>query len=151
MAHDADNTDRRPDAHLETLSTDECWQLLAKASVGRLAVSIENRPDIFPVNYRLDEETIVVKTAAGLKLAAATLGQGVAFEVDSLNEMAHTGWSVVVRGNAEEIEQLEELLDADRLLIEPWAGGPKNRYLRITPTDIEGRRVAIGQARSQRR
>lgn len=132
-------SDARPS--LEELSEDECWRLLARKSVGRLAVSVKNRPDIFPVNYRIDEETIIVKTAPGLKLAAATLGFGVAFEVDSIDEFNHSGWSIVVVGEATEIEGLEELLEVDRLLIEPWAKGQKNRYVRITPEHITGRRI----------
>ncbi|MGI9594627.1 MAG: pyridoxamine 5'-phosphate oxidase family protein [Acidimicrobiales bacterium] len=123
------------------LSTEECWWHLAEKSVGRLAVSVANRPDIFPVNYRIDGETIVVKTAPGFKLAAATLGSGVAFEVDQLDEAARTGWSVVVHGQATEIERLEELLDADDLEVGPWAAGTKNHYIRINPTAVTGRRV----------
>jgi len=127
---------------LHELSENQCWRLLGRKKVGRLAVSIENRPDIFPVNYQLDEETIVVRTGAGLKLAAATLGVGVAFEVDALDEMDHTGWSVVVHGSAEEVAGTEELIDVDRLLIEPWSRGVKNRYLRITPSKVTGRQIS---------
>ena len=130
------------DGMLEELTTDECWHLLNRKSIGRLAVSIKNQPDIFPVNYRVDRDTIVVRTAAGLKLAASTLGQGVAFEVDDLDEAAHRGASVVVRGSATEIEGVDDLLEAERLDVEPWADGPKNRYLRITPTHVTGRRIA---------
>jgi nitroimidazol reductase NimA-like FMN-containing flavoprotein (pyridoxamine 5'-phosphate oxidase superfamily) len=128
---------------LQELSQDQCWRMLAKKKVGRLAVSIDNRPDIFPVNYQLDGETIVVRTAPGLKLAAATLGTGVAFEVDSLDEMNHSGWSVVIHGTATEIESVEELLEADRLLIEPWSrgGAVKNRYLRIEVAEVTGRMI----------
>ena len=126
---------------LETLSDDDCWRLLATRQVGRLAVSIANQPDIFPVNYRVEDETLVVRTAPGLKLAGATLGAGVAFEVDGLDEMRHTGWSVVVHGLAEEIEALEEWMAADRLLIEPWAEGERDRLVRITPSKVSGRRI----------
>lgn len=127
---------------LEKLSDEECWWHLAEKTVGRLAVSVANRPDIFPVNYRLDGETIVVKTAPGFKLAAATLGNGVAFEVDQLDETERTGWSVVVHGQATEVERLEDLLDADDLHVEPWAGGTKNHYIRIHPKIVSGRRIA---------
>ncbi|MCP3989380.1 MAG: pyridoxamine 5'-phosphate oxidase family protein [Actinomycetia bacterium] len=128
---------------LQELSEDQCWRMLAKKKVGRLAVSVENRPDIFPVNYQIDGDSIVVRTAAGLKLAAATLGPSVAFEVDALDELNHSGWSVVVHGPASEVEGVEELIDADRLLIEPWSRGPavKNRYLRIKPSELTGRRI----------
>ena len=36
---------------VEILPPHECWALLRSAEVGRLAVSIMNRPDIFPVNH----------------------------------------------------------------------------------------------------
>ncbi len=129
------------DSGLEELSEDQCWALLADERVGRLAVSVANRPDIFPVNYRLDGSTVVVKTAPGFKLAAATLGTAVAFEVDRLDDEARTGWSVVIHGRASEIQRLEELLDADDLAVDPWAGGKKNHYIRIEPTEVTGRRI----------
>ena len=128
-------------AHLETLGEQECWDLVASRTVGRLVVSIDNRPDIFPVNYRLDDQTIVIKTAAGLKLAAAVLGRGVAFEVDMIDEVHHGGWSVVVHGTAYEIEQVDELLAAEELNVEPWAEGEKARYLRVSSESITGRRI----------
>lgn len=126
---------------LYELTEDECWLLLGRNTVGRLAVSINNRPDIFPVNYRVDDETIVIRTAAGIKLAAAALNAHVAFEVDELDEMRHTGSSVVVRGSAVEIELLDELLEADRLKVEPWADGSKPRFIRLTPSAVTGRRI----------
>ncbi|MEM9135492.1 MAG: pyridoxamine 5'-phosphate oxidase family protein [Actinomycetota bacterium] len=126
---------------METLSADEIWRLLARRRVGRLVVCADGLPDVFPVNYAVDGDTIVIKTAPGLKLAAAVLGEGVAFEVDSFDETRHTGWSVVLRGPAREIEDRDELLAADRLHIDPWSPGPKNRYLRIEPDVATGRRI----------
>ena len=126
---------------LEDLTVDECWNMLGRTTVGRLAVSISNRPDIFPVNYRVDNETIVVRTAPGLKLAAATLGPEVAFEVDELDAMRHTGWSVVIKGPAEELNELGERLEAEALKVEPWSDAERDRYFRITPEHITGRRI----------
>ena len=126
---------------LEMLSEEECWSLLATKSVGRLAISIMNQPDIFPVNYALDGLTLVVRSAPGLKLAGATLGDGVAFEVDDLDEDAHTGWSIVVRGEATEIEVGPDRMAAEELPLQPWAESEKSRYFRITPTMVTGRSV----------
>lgn len=123
------------------LSEAECWDRLAGQRVGRLAVSVANKPDIFPVNYRLDGHQVVVRTAPGFKLAAAVLGSGVAFEVDQLDEEAHTGWSVVVHGTAREVESVEDLLDAQDLGVDPWAGGQKNHFIRIAPTEVTGREI----------
>ncbi len=119
----------------------ECWHLLRSTDVGRLAVSIRNRPDIFPVNYVVDDETIVINTAPGTKLAAAVLGRAVAFEADVLDPITQTGWSVVVKGEAEEIDDLEEFLAAEKLGIQTWTTTDKTRYLRLQPTEVTGRRI----------
>lgn len=126
---------------METLSEDECWSLMKKMSVGRLAVSIGGVPDIFPVNYVVDGHTVVVKTGPGTKLAAALFGEGVAFEVDSVDEDQKLGWSIVIQGTGAEAETLDELMDAESLDVEPWAEGYKGRFLRITADRISGRRI----------
>jgi nitroimidazol reductase NimA-like FMN-containing flavoprotein (pyridoxamine 5'-phosphate oxidase superfamily) len=38
----------------EPISPDECWALLATASVGRIALSVRALPVILPVHYYLD-------------------------------------------------------------------------------------------------
>src|SRR5690348_8803731 len=85
------------------LEPHECWQLLRSTEVGRLAVAVMNQPDIFPVNYVVDHGSVVFRTAEGTKLAAATLGQGVAFEVDGYEPGNGEAWSVVLKGRAVEI------------------------------------------------
>lgn len=125
----------------EHLDEQECWSLLAEDEIGRLAVAVSGRPDIFPVNYVVDGDDIVVRTSAGLKLAAAVLGTGVAFEVDGLDHDRHRGWSVVAHGRAEEIEGVEPRLHAEDLHIRPWAGGDKPRFIRIVVSELTGRRL----------
>lgn len=120
-----------------------CWDLLAGASVGRLAVSIANQPDVFPVNHVVDDGTIVFRTAEGTKLAASVLGTSVAFEVDGYDPEGGRAWSVVVRGAAHEIEEVEDLLRAEDLPLFPWHASPKHRWVRITPTTISGRRFEV--------
>lgn len=126
---------------LTKMTVEECWELLPRSSVGRVAIAIMNKPDIFPVNYRVDGGSLVMRTAPGIKLAGATLGRGVAFEVDELDQVTQTGWSIVVKGRAVELETLDDLLEADDLNIEPWASGTKSRYVRLIPDDISGRRI----------
>lgn len=125
----------------DTLDEDRCWELLGEREVGRLAVSVMNKPDIFPVNYLVDKGALVIRTAAGQKLAAATLGAGVAFEVDALDRHSNTGWSIVIKGTAEVIEDLEEWLRAEDLPINTWAPGERHRYMRITVEEITGRSI----------
>lgn len=124
----------------DELSVEECWRLLRAREVGRLAISIADIPDIFPVNYTTDGASIVFRTAAGTKLAAAVLGRGVAFEIDGYEPMAGEAWSVVVKGHAHQIEHMMEYLDADRLPLFPWHADPKPEIVRITPEVVTGRR-----------
>lgn len=133
------NRQDRPE--IEELSPEQCWALIPTQRVGRLAVSINNHPDVFPVNYRVADRQIYFQTAAGLKLAAAVLSDGVAFEVDTIDNDTETGWSIVVKGPAVEMESLEDLEFAEELRISPWAAGPKERFIRIDPVAITGRRI----------
>ena len=87
---------------IEVLSTNQCWELLRESPVGRLAVVVDGSPDIFPVNPVVDHGTIVFRTTAGTKLAAAK-GRDVAFEVDGYDAGTAQAWSVVVKGRAYEV------------------------------------------------
>ena len=130
-----------PRTGLVELTEQECWELLASTSFGRVAVSVGTTPDVFPVNYRLHNGEILVRTEAGTKLAAATLMRAVAFEIDAHDDTAHTGWSVVVKGRGREPEKLDELITLDDVDLEPWVDTPKTRWLAITPREVTGRQV----------
>jgi nitroimidazol reductase NimA-like FMN-containing flavoprotein (pyridoxamine 5'-phosphate oxidase superfamily) len=125
------------------LETNTCWDLLRSSDVGRLAVSIGNRPDIFPVNFVVDHGTVVFRTAEGTKLAAAVLGQAVAFEVDGYDADAGEAWSVVIKGRAVEIERMQDVFEALDLPLFPWHASPKHRFVRIEPDDVSGRRFHV--------
>ncbi len=129
-----------PRTGVDHLDGNECWDLLRRAEVGRLAVSITDHPDIFPVNYVVDHGSIVFRTAEGTKLAASVLGRAVAFEIDGYDEDAGEAWSVVAKGTASEIARLDELFDALDLPLFPWHAAPKHRFVRITPSELTGRR-----------
>jgi nitroimidazol reductase NimA-like FMN-containing flavoprotein (pyridoxamine 5'-phosphate oxidase superfamily) len=115
------------------------WALVRESVVGRLAVVVDGGPDIFPVNYVVDHGSVVLRTAAGTKLAAA-VNQPVAFEVDGYDPSTGDAWSVVVKGVAREIKQLHEVVDALDLPLDTWHPAPKPRLLRIEPTAVTGRR-----------
>jgi hypothetical protein len=123
------------------LDEHQCWELLRSQEVGRLAVAIANHPDIFPINYVVDHASVVFRTAEGTKLAAAVLGESVAFETDG--ESDGEAWSVVIKGRALEIERMYELFDALDLPLYPWHVGPKHRFVRIEPEIVTGRRFRV--------
>ena len=126
---------------LVEMTSEECWKLLESTSVGRVAVTNGSTPDIFPVNFRIKDGEIVIHTEAGTKLAAATLMTSVAFEIDDIDPVTRTGWSVVVKGRGREPYKLEELLELGELGMQPWISAPKTRWLAITPDAVTGRRI----------
>jgi nitroimidazol reductase NimA-like FMN-containing flavoprotein (pyridoxamine 5'-phosphate oxidase superfamily) len=139
-----------PRTGLEVLDRHECIALLARNSLGRLAVVDDGgRPLVFPVNFALDGDAIVLRTDPGTKLFRARKGW-VAFECDGIDSVYHTGWSVVASGIAEEVCNAAEVAELARLPLALWAPGPKSTWVRIRPRNLSGRRIpAHGQSRAQ--
>ncbi len=127
---------------ITSITDDEAWDLLSGISLGRLATSVGDLPDIFPVNFVIQHRTVLIRTAEGTKLAAAAVNQNVAFEADA-HDVAQ-GWSVVVKGRAHVIEGTAEIEEAERAQVLPWTATTKRRYLRILPIEITGRRFVFG-------
>jgi hypothetical protein len=128
---------------VEELSESVCWALLRTGSVGRLAVWVDGHPDIFPLNYAVDHGTVVFRSGAGTKVSAALSDSPVAMEADGYDPETAQAWSVVIRGNAEEISGGQDLIDTVDLPLFPWQAGDKERFIRIVPTTTSGRRFPI--------
>jgi len=132
---------------LRDLTAQECHLLLATQQVGRLGVNAEHYPLIFPVNYALDHGVIVIRTHPGTKLSAAAHAN-VTFEVDQIDQLTRSGWSVLVRGLAEEVtgEHRAELVERTKASgVQPWAPGEHGHWLRLIPHAITGRRIVPGE------
>lgn len=139
MDAQTDPTDVDPTAEL---SERQCWELLRRSTIGRLAVAGDAGPDIFPVTYVVDHGTVVFRTAAGTKLAAAS-HRRVAFEVDGWDDPPSTAWSVVLHGRAERLLEREENLHALALPLAPWQEGRKPWFVRVVPDATTGRRLTL--------
>lgn len=126
---------------LERLDDAESRRLLAGAEVGRVGISLGALPAIVPVNYRLVDGAIVFRSAAGAKLAAATAGAIVAFEVDDFELNDRSGWSVLVIGKAEVVDDPAVLAAAEAAGLRPLVDGDRRSVIRIEPTLLSGRRV----------
>jgi uncharacterized protein len=127
----------------EVLQPGQCWELLRGVSVGRLAVWVEDHPDIFPINYKVDHGTLVFRTGEGTKLHSALGEIPVALEADGVNPDTGVAWSVVAKGPAVAIRLTQEVLDTVGLLLFPWQAGRKDNFVRIVPTSITGRRFTV--------
>lgn len=131
----------QPKADVE-LSATESWTLLRGCEVGRLAVIVDDRPEIFPVNHLVDHGSVVIRTAAGTKLAAAS-GHQVAFEVDGYDAETASAWSVVIKGEAHHVQRLHDVLEVIELPLFPWQSSPKPHFIRVTADTITGRRFKV--------
>ncbi len=143
-------TSNTPESGLENLSVDACWTLLRAASVGRLAVWVDDHPDIFPLNYVIDHGTIVFRSGSGTKLAGALADAPVALEIDGYETESSKAWSVVVKGQAKEIREVQEVLGTMDLPLFPWHAGAKNRFVRIIPEVLTGRRFPVAESSAWR-
>jgi uncharacterized protein len=128
---------------IRDLSANECWRAIRSAEIGRLAVIIRDHPDIFPITYVVDHGTVVFRTAQGSKLDGVLSGHPVAFEVDGYDAGSNHAWSAVIKGRAERLQNIEDILDSAMLPLFPWQEGEKNNFIRIVPSEITGRRFRI--------
>ena len=130
---------------VEILTVAECRELLDGHHFGRFSFMdyVGVLPSIIPVNYLLDGDKIVIRTDAGSKLSAALRGAPVAFEVDGVDETHQVGWSVVVRGHAEEVTDSDKLAELRQTPLLAWHPGPKPHYVRINASQVIGRRIRV--------
>jgi uncharacterized protein len=117
----------------------ECLEMLGSAPVGRLAFCTIDGPVVHPVNYVMHDGDVVFRTAPHSLAAQQVNGEPVAFEVDRLDDLSESGWSVLVQGRATYVDFPADLPRDARP--EPWADGIRSLFVRITPRSITGRRV----------
>jgi nitroimidazol reductase NimA-like FMN-containing flavoprotein (pyridoxamine 5'-phosphate oxidase superfamily) len=127
-----------PQGPVEELTEDSAWELLGLESFGRLAVSDNDKPQIFPVDYYANGTDILFRTAAGTKLRNLVANEAVAFEVDSRNR--GESWSVVADGVARVVTDPDEIAVADRAPLPTWIPVAPYVYVKISPTSLRARR-----------
>ena len=128
---------------IDELSRDECLALLPEEAVGRLVYVDAEGPVAVPVNHALAGDQIVFRVEGGSHLREA-VGAPVAFEVDHTEPDARSGWSVLVRGTATEVE-LEDVPDLLKRMSappRPWAEGIHSVWVEITAHKVTGRRLS---------
>jgi uncharacterized protein len=126
------------------MTDQECADLLAGSSLGRVGVVVDGRPEIYPVNHVFDRERgcVAFPTNDRTKLHAALSWPWVAYEVDGVDADG-AGWSVLVVGAPEEVTDpgdLTRLAEQRQVL---WRSGPMARWIRIVPAKMTGRRISV--------
>ena len=125
------------------LSRQECFELLGQKLIGRIAYVDDDGPVVLPVNYVVDKETVLFRTSASSLLAARVRDGTVSFQVDEVDEVTESGWSVLLRGVAT-FEDPTRTQTASHPRPSPWVQGSRNLVVRISPQVVTGRRLVAG-------
>lgn len=137
-----DQRERGQGPQLERFDDRECRRRLADGGVGRLAMRGTGAPELRPVNFVLRGDEIVIRTGEGMILEAARRGDAASFEIDGIDPLEHTGWSVVVVGKLAERPTDDDHL---RLPLRPWASGRKDRFVGLSLERLSGLRIPAGR------
>lgn len=129
------------------LSFEECRSLLLTQSVGRVAFVGPEGVRIVPVNFSVRDGAVEFRTTSYSELATHAPGTQVAFEVDQLDPVHRSGWSVIVTGECDRVlEQTGATATPSTPPdVEPWVGGRRSLVLRLHAHRVTGRRVGGGE------
>ncbi|HNP55454.1 MAG TPA: pyridoxamine 5'-phosphate oxidase family protein [Gordonia sp. (in: high G+C Gram-positive bacteria)] len=127
---------------IEVLDEAQAWGLLATREFGRLATSVGNQPEIFPINFHAGDGKIYFRTAAGTKLSEIAVNDRLAFEADETG--TDGGWSVIAKGRAHILTGTREIAAADELPLRSWVPTLKYDYVELAVDEISARRFTFG-------
>lgn len=127
-------------AHIRDMDRQESLEHLKGYTVGRIIFDDDRGPTALPVNYVVVGEDVLIAISPYGSIAHWTPGRQVAFEIDDFDAANETGWSVVVRGEAE-VPAYADLPDDNEHRPYPWAEGDRRFHVRVRTTDLTGRRL----------
>jgi uncharacterized protein len=121
------------------LGWQECLQLLATHPLGRVAVTVNGWPAIYPVNHHVvDNDAIVFRSEDVSTMTDVSRGVCVSLEVDGIDDGGEL-WSVTANGVGRAVDPAERARLRE-LGLESNAAGEKTHWFRVTPETITGRR-----------
>jgi hypothetical protein len=133
-------------AEFRELDRRACLRLLRGGVVGRVVFTHDALPAAQPVNYVLDGEEVLFRTASAGTLAVATRGAVVAFEVDDIDPESRTGWSVLGVGEAYEVVDPRRLAEWEGHRLDTWAPLQARHMVCIPMQVLTGRALTRGAA-----
>jgi hypothetical protein len=89
----------------------------------------------------VDRDTILFRTDPGSKLRGLLRSPAVCYQVDGIDPIDATGWSVLVKGRAVELHDPDAVRHAATLPLRYWTLGDKAHWIRIIPDEVTGRRI----------
>jgi hypothetical protein len=133
---------------LEPLGEPECWELLSGGDgIGRVGFSGRFGPMILPINFQVRDKAVYFRvaqhgpTGEDLRTGIAHADYRIAFEADQFDLASRRGWSVLMQGDVHPMETEEERASVAGICVESWVSGPRELFLRITPTHLSGHRI----------
>jgi uncharacterized protein len=125
---------------LTDLDPDECMDLVGQETVGRLGIIVDGRPEIHPVNFAVADDKILIRSDQGTKLSSALAGP-VVFEVDRVDTVARSGWSVMIHGTAHLTSGRTRGSGTQNRALKTWRQADLPQLLCIVPNRVTGRRL----------
>lgn len=122
--------------HFLTIDADECRRLLRDATVGRVCWASPEGLQVLPVNYGVDGDLLVFACAEGSLLAGLADPTDVVVQVDDLDPVTATGWSVLVRGRSRPLDT------ASAEVPRAWAPGDRAVLVGVETHHLSGRSVS---------
>jgi nitroimidazol reductase NimA-like FMN-containing flavoprotein (pyridoxamine 5'-phosphate oxidase superfamily) len=93
---------------------------------------------VVPVNYVMDGDAVLLRIAPGSGLARRLGPTPASFQLDEFDPFTQSGWSVLVRGRASEVDPAEHPAAAR---LQSWAEGQRTVHVRLEATEVSGRRL----------
>lgn len=118
------------------LSDEECWDLLRQHDIGRLGFHLLDQVHVVPINYAVDDGSLLFRTAEGNKLLGVVMHGDVVLEVD--DQHGDTAWSVIVRGTAHLLDEASAHR-AEALPLRSWVADSAYNVVEILPEELTGR------------
>lgn len=128
----------------EDLGEEKCWELLRSRTTGRVGFVHHDRVMILPVNYLVHENSIYFRTSADGMIGTPVARLQVSFQVDDFRSDRSEGWSVLFSGPFSRVVEPALLTQLwGKALVEPWAGGGRDLFVRIQPAEVTGKHVFL--------
>jgi nitroimidazol reductase NimA-like FMN-containing flavoprotein (pyridoxamine 5'-phosphate oxidase superfamily) len=146
----SDRTSTTGEPVLHELAPAECRRLLGAVPIGRLAFTVDALPTIEPVHFTVRGDEVLIPTRLGGKVAAASRGAVVAFEVDDFDPGTRTGWSVTVVGPSRVVTDAPQVAAMHSDGLAPWAPAPVACVVAVRIARVTGRRITRPEVRPAR-
>ncbi len=107
--------------------------MLAQNSLGRVAISVGALPAIRTVRYTLAEEGVIFRVAPESRLCQAVNNAVVALVPTTCDDSTGRGWSVVVQGRCNPVNDTERFSRLRSLPLMSRVDMPRRRRVHVHP------------------